>query len=772
MFGAIRSYRNPGSDFDFNDGDYEMGKHEDLAKLLRLEEIGIPMYLNRTLYKVRMRESGSNSGSWMDYGGDTEFEKMRDTADKRRKQSFKHFHVYDSIREELYAFLYSGLNDESSRKKVSCLGFNLTPKQQELVKIMYFDHDVMFEIINQDVDYVFSIIRTKNDMEMYEEMVSDLRKAQINFFFINDTWAPDFYDLEDGSNYFKFFSSCKDWLVSKRPFMWTTYLYKYCSIIYDLERKPIKLNLGCGNDIRAGYINADRYNNTGNVDLSCDLNSIPFKDGYLDEIYTSHVFEHIPINEMYSTVDEWKRVLKPDGELIIRCPNLEHEVNIWLNAADEDKWGELHRIFGSQSHTGNSHFCGFTPNSLKAFLETFDFKVLDVREQNKGTGNEIRVHAQKSSETKQKKASYICHFVDGPYLEIRGDQTKNHFVVDFLDPDNHSSVHQDLMTINHWTKPHRKYFTNWHIQVHRNGKLDFDHKFDAKGKRIMISFDTKSLGDTLAWIPYMQEFKKKHGCDLHVSTFWNRLFAPQKQYSDLNWVMPGAIVENLYASYMIGCHDNDMNKNKTNWRTVPLQKVCTDYLGLEYKEIVPKMQLQENRGRKIKEKYVCLSEFSTFQCKLWNVPYAWQDTVDYINDLGYKVVVISKEATKLQRIVNRTNRPINETIDTIRHCEFFIGVSSGPSWLAWALEKPVVLISGFSARWTEFQTKIKRVINQDVCHGCFNDPTSPFDRGDWNWCPRQKGTPKQFECTKKITVDMVKRAIDEILTENYDIIDY
>ena len=185
------------------------------------------------------------------------------------------------------------------------------------------------------------------------------------------------------------------------------------------------------------------------------------------------------------------------------------------------------------------------------------------------------------------------------------------------------------------------------------------------------------------------------------------------------------------------------------------------------------MKIQEKRQRpSIDGKYVTLSEFSTFQCKLWNYPNAWQQIVDYLNELGLKVVVISKEKSKLKNIIDRTNRPINESINTIRHGEFHLGVSAGPSWIAWSLGIPVVLISGYSARWGEFKTKIKRVINQDVCHGCFNDPDAPFDRGDWNWCPRQKGTQKQFECTKKITPDMVKRAIDEILTENYDIIDY
>jgi autotransporter strand-loop-strand O-heptosyltransferase len=214
-----------------------------------------------------------------------------------------------------------------------------------------------------------------------------------------------------------------------------------------------------------------------------------------------------------------------------------------------------------------------------------------------------------------------------------------------------------------------------------------------------------------------------------------------------------------------------MNRNKINWRTVPLQKVAFDFLGLEYREIVPSVVTQDGKKPPTEKQYVAISEFSTFQSKFWNYPDGWQSVVDYLNEIGYEVVVISKEKTKLKNIIDRTDRTMAETINTIRHCSFYMGVSAGPTWLAWALKKPTILISGYSTKWAEFKTKIKRVVNQDVCHGCFNDPEQPLDRGNWNWCPRQEGTQRQFECTKQITFDMVKKAIDEIIIENYDQID-
>jgi hypothetical protein len=100
---------------------------------------------------------------------------------------------------------------------------------------------------------------------------------------------------------------------------------------------------------------------------------------------------------------------------------------------------------------------------------------------------------------------------------------------------------------------------------------------------------------------------------------------------------------------------------------------------------------------------------------------------------------------------------MNSTIERIEQSAFFIGLSSGLSWLAWALNKEVIMISNFTDKHHEFTCH--RPVNTNVCHGCWNDPQYTFDKGDWNWCPVHKGTDRQFECQKSITPNMV---IDEI----------
>ena len=147
-------------------------------------------------------------------------------------------------------------------------------------------------------------------------------------------------------------------------------------------------------------------------------------------------------------------------------------------------------------------------------------------------------------------------------------------------------------------------------------------------------------------------------------------------------------------------------------------------------------------------------------------PGGWQTIVDYLNSIGYKVVVIHQQANTLDNVIDKTgNIDIMDRAIDLYHADFMIGIGSGVSWLAWALEKPVIMISGFSAPSCEFSNKNYRVINQSVCNGCFNDVRHKFDRGDWNWCPRLKNTERMFECTTKLSPQLVIEQINLLIQE-------
>lgn len=353
------------------------------------------------------------------------------------------------------------------------------------------------------------------------------------------------------------------------------------------------------------------------------------------------------------------------------------------------------------------------------------------------------------------------NFIDGAFVEIAGNKSEEIYEVSFYDEDKGGElIHKSNIKRGHWTRTNRKYYTNWRIEVKKeSGELIFSERTNPKNKKVYISLDSSSIGDSVAWIPYIEEFKKKHDCEVIVSTFWNHLF--EDSYPNIEFVKPGDVVKNIYAMYKLGCfYNSDLEPEQCN--TIPLQKVATNILGLEFKEIMTKIDFNK-KERKIKEKYVTIATHSTAQIKYWNNPTGWQETVNYLIKEGYTVVNTSREGCSLKGVLNLDDYSIDNILNTIHYSDFFIGLSSGISWLAWSLKKTVVLIANFTNEEHEFQENCIRITNKSACHGCWNKKEHIFDKGDWNWCPIYKGTDRQFECSKSITGNMVINKIKEII---------
>jgi len=360
------------------------------------------------------------------------------------------------------------------------------------------------------------------------------------------------------------------------------------------------------------------------------------------------------------------------------------------------------------------------------------------------------------------------HFVKGAFVEITGPKEAE-YKIQFINSNTSKIIYESTIKNNCWSKCSIEYFVNWHIKIYENGKLWYEHLFNPIGKRVYIALDSKALGDSMAWFPYAEEFRKKYNCKVVVSTFMNGMF--KEQYPELEFVEPGVNVTNLYAMYGIGLYYNDDSsvnfyKNPNDPKSVTLQKMASDILGLEYKEVKP---LIKKRNPKIKpnDKQVCIGVFGTAQSKFWNNPQGWQDVVDWLNSRGYIVKLVSKEGdnymgNKLPTgVVKHPNGPIELVMDEMIKSKAFIGIGSGLSWLSWALNVPTVLISGFSYDWAEMQDCVRITAPKGKCEGCFN--RIRLDPSDWNWCPDHKGTDRQFECTKSITSEMVIKELEKFL---------
>ena len=83
----------------------------------------------------------------------------------------------------------------------------------------------------------------------------------------------------------------------------------------------VKINLGCGKDIKKGYINIDSFPYKG-VDRIMDLSSFQWdiRDKSVDRIYTSHLIEHVFDQKQF--LNECHRILKVGGILFIKAPHV------------------------------------------------------------------------------------------------------------------------------------------------------------------------------------------------------------------------------------------------------------------------------------------------------------------------------------------------------------------------------------------------------------------------------------------------------------------
>jgi predicted SAM-dependent methyltransferase len=83
----------------------------------------------------------------------------------------------------------------------------------------------------------------------------------------------------------------------------------------------IRLNLGCGHDVRPGHANVDKFPVNDDV-VQADFPLLPFPDNYANEALLSHVLEHFGYADGLTLCREIHRVLKPGGIALIEVPDI------------------------------------------------------------------------------------------------------------------------------------------------------------------------------------------------------------------------------------------------------------------------------------------------------------------------------------------------------------------------------------------------------------------------------------------------------------------
>jgi autotransporter strand-loop-strand O-heptosyltransferase len=319
----------------------------------------------------------------------------------------------------------------------------------------------------------------------------------------------------------------------------------------------------------------------------------------------------------------------------------------------------------------------------------------------------------------------------------------------------------------------KRYFVRFRVEAWQQDESVFVHEYAAKDREVLIQFPVGTLGDTLGWFPYAVKFKERHGCRLTCAIGEKLIPLFRDAYPDITFAIHEEIKpERFYATYSIGLFFDDKNcmYQPCDFRLVGLHRTAGYILGVDPTEMPARIALADD-SRPIPEPYVCIAVQSTTQAKFWNNPTGWREIVRFLKEAGYRVICIDQKPVHGTGIVwnhiphgaedETGDRPLLERARWLKHAEFFVGLASGLSWLAWSVGARVVMISGFSHPLTEFDTPY-RVINYHTCNSCWNDPHHRFDHKDFLWCPRHKNTPRQFECTRLITAEQVKATIKTI----------
>lgn len=119
------------------------------------------------------------------------------------------------------------------------------------------------------------------------------------------------------------------------------------------------------------------------VDYVCSAGALPFESQTIGEIYSRHVIEHFSFQEFLIVLKEWNRVLCPEGEVYIICPNLLWHLQQIIDGSHASFYcktsGENHRywgmgsLFGWQQDEYDVHKFGYYFELLRDILLEFGF---------------------------------------------------------------------------------------------------------------------------------------------------------------------------------------------------------------------------------------------------------------------------------------------------------------------------------------------------------------------------------------------------------------
>jgi SAM-dependent methyltransferase len=176
----------------------------------------------------------------------------------------------------------------------------------------------------------------------YGEPIAALPSGALEHPYLAVTTKPSMADLAREKGYLVLFASqCNTVFIRKDV----------------AESRPVRLNLGSGFTSIGGFLAVDSWNGE-------PVYPLDWPDGSVDEIRASHVLEHFGHRQTLLVLEEWCRVLKPNGIMRIAVPSIE-QIMAEMDRGTPFNMIEMF-ITGGQVDDDDHHGTVFTRQKLAA----------------------------------------------------------------------------------------------------------------------------------------------------------------------------------------------------------------------------------------------------------------------------------------------------------------------------------------------------------------------------------------------------------------------
>lgn len=140
------------------------------------------------------------------------------------------------------------------------------------------------------------------------------------------------------------------------------------------KSSDLKLHLGCGKNIKKGWINIDLNNR---ADLQLDLReNLPFGNDSCSMIYSEHFLEHIDYPEQVTTLlKECHRILKPGGVFSVSVPDIDLVLRSYVDGGTAEYYAAQKKYNPPWCVTQVEHI-NYIFRQMNEHLFCYDFETL------------------------------------------------------------------------------------------------------------------------------------------------------------------------------------------------------------------------------------------------------------------------------------------------------------------------------------------------------------------------------------------------------------